>query len=116
MGASCRMAMWCVSRSTGWVPLSTQSNSVPIDHPIDKPVVDRLVGLEEAVALHVLVDTVERLAGVTGVDLVDPPPGVEDLAGVDLDVRRLALEAGGGLVDEHAGVGQGEPLALRAAG
>jgi hypothetical protein len=33
---------------------------------------------------------------VLGVDLVDPPPGLDDLAGVDLDVGGLALEAGDG--------------------
>ena len=30
------------------------------------------LGLEEAVALHVGVDLLDRLAGVLGVDLVDP--------------------------------------------
>ena len=62
------------------------------DHAVDQPVLDGLVGLEEPVALHVVVDLLERLAGVVGVDLVDPPADVEDLPGVDLDVGRLALE------------------------
>jgi hypothetical protein len=52
---------------------------------------------------------------VLGVDLVEPAPQRERLARVDLDVGRLALEAARRLVDEHARVGEHEPLALRAA-
>src|SRR3712207_7187682 len=51
-------------------------------------------GLEEAVALHVGVDTLLGLPGVVGVDLIDALAGLEDLPRVDLDVGRLALEAG----------------------
>ena len=54
------------------------------------------------------------LAGVGDVHLVQPCPGRQDLAGMDLDVRRLALGAARGLVDHDAGVGQGEALALLA--
>ena len=72
---------------------------------IDQAVVHGLVGLEEAVALHVGVHLLHRLTGVVGVDLVDPVADVEDLASVDLDVGRLALEAGGRLVNQDAAVG-----------
>ena len=89
--------------------------SVVVDHAVDQAVLDRLVGLEEAVALHVGVDLLDRLAGVVGVDLVDPPADVEDLPRVDLDVGRLALEARRRLVDQDAAVGQREALALGAA-
>ena len=51
-----------------------------------------------------------------GVDLVEPVPEVEDLARVDLDVRRRALESAGGLVDEDPAVGEREPLAVGPAG
>ena len=57
---------------------------------------------------------VERLARVAGVELVDAPADIEDLARVDLDIRRLALEPGRGLVDEHARVGEREALAMGA--
>jgi hypothetical protein len=67
---------------------------VRLDDPVDQPVLDGLFGLEEAVALHVDVDLLDGLAGVVGVDLVDLRAGLDDLAGVDLDVGRLALEAG----------------------
>ena len=54
------------------------------------------------------------LAGVLHVDLVEPPLERLDLAGVDQDVGRLALEAAGGLVDHDAGVRQGKAHALLA--
>jgi hypothetical protein len=38
----------------------------------------------------------------------------EDFAGVDLDVRGLALETAHRLVDHHARIGQAEALALLA--
>ena len=59
---------------------------------VDEAVLGGLVGLEEAVALHVVMDLLDRLPGVLGVDLVDAPAGLDDLLRVDLDVGRLALE------------------------
>jgi hypothetical protein len=70
------------------------------DDPVDQAVLRRLLGGEEAVALHVLADALLRVARVPGVDAVDVAAQLEDLAGVDLDVRGLALEAARGLVDE----------------
>src|SRR4051812_40638227 len=86
------------------------------DHLVDQAVLHRFVGLEEAVALHVAVHVLDRLTRVLRVDLVDARARLEDLPGVDLDVRRLALEARRGLVHEDARVGQREALALGAAG
>ena len=83
---------------------------------VDEPVVERLLGGEEAVAIHVVVHALARLPGVQRVQLVEPRPQGERLLGVDLDVARLALEAAAGLVDEHPPVGQRDPLAGRARG
>ena len=88
----------CGSRSRGSARSSTPSRErevalVALDDLVDEAVLGGLVGLEEAVALHVLVDLLERLLGVLGVDLVDPLARLEDLLRVDLDVGRLALEA-----------------------
>src|SRR4051812_32912029 len=77
-------------------PRRARRASMRGDHLVDEPVLDGLVGLEEAVALHVGVHFLSRLARVLGVDLVDAPAGLEDLLRVDVDVRRLALEAGRG--------------------
>jgi len=74
-----------------------------------------LVGLEEAVALHVLVDSLLGLPGVQRVDLVDPLRGLEDLSRVDLDVGRLPLEAGRRLWISMRLLGQRHALASRAA-
>ena len=40
---------------------------------VDQPVVDRLLRREEAVALHVAPQLLDRSAGVLGVDLLHPP-------------------------------------------
>src|SRR3954449_11059172 len=54
-----------------------RSDSMGLDDLVDQPVFDRLVGLHVAVAVHVLVDLLERLAGVLGEDLVGEAAGVE---------------------------------------
>jgi hypothetical protein len=51
-----------------------------------------------------------------GEDVVELIADVQDLAGMDVDVRRLPLEAPERLVDHHARVRQAEALALGAAG
>ena len=55
-------------------------------------------------------------AGVLGHDLLEPPLEGDRLTGVDLDVRRLPLEAAPDLVDQDLGVRQRHPLSFRAAG
>jgi hypothetical protein len=58
-----------------------------------------------------LVDLPVGAPGVVGVELVEPGAQRERLAGMDLDVGALALEAAAGLVDEHPPVGQRRALA-----
>ena len=76
-----------------------------VDDAVDEAVLGGLVGLEEAVALHVAAHLLLGAARVLRVDLVDPLAGLEDLFRVDLDVRGLALEAGRRLVDQDPRVG-----------
>src|SRR5436305_485652 len=66
--------------------------------------------------LPVRVDSLDRLLGVLGVDLVNPRTERENLTRVDLDVAGGTLEPARGLVDEDPAVGQRHPLAGRAPG
>src|SRR5262245_29125620 len=75
---------------------------------VHQTVLYRVFGPHEKVAVGVPGDGLHRLAGVPGEDLVQPGLEVQDLLGVDLDVRHLALEAARGLVDHDARVGQDE--------
>src|SRR4051794_24370331 len=83
-------------------------------HAVDQPVFDGLIRGEEAVALHVFVDLLDRLAGVLRVDLIEPAAERECLLRVNGDVGRLALEATRDLVDQDAAVRRREALAGRA--
>src|SRR3954470_11387259 len=74
------------------------------DNAVDDPVLLGFFRAQEVIALGVLLDLVQILARVAGDDLVQAPAQLDDLAGVDLDVGRLALEAGGDLVDQDLGV------------
>ena len=87
--------------------LTGESRLAVLDHPVDDAVHLGLLGAHEVVALGVLGDLVERLAGVLGDDLVEPLANVDDLLGVDLNVRGLALEPAGELVDEDLQVRAG---------
>src|SRR5688572_32117435 len=69
-----------------------------------------LLGAHEPVAVHVALDDLELLLGVLGVELVHLAAEVQDLPGLDLDVRRRAGGAAGGLVDHDPRVRQGAPL------
>src|SRR3954468_4373589 len=86
------------------------------DHPIDDAVVLGLFGGHEVVALRVVADLLVVLLRVLGDDVVEALADVDDLLGVDLDVRGLALEAGADLVDEDLRVRQRHALAVGAAG
>src|SRR3954452_17361844 len=87
-----------------------------VHDPVDQAELLRLLRREEAIALERVADLLDRPAGVLGVDLLHPPAQGERLAGVDLYVGALALEATVRLMDEDAAVRERGPLALRAAG
>src|SRR4051812_20742324 len=85
-----------------------------LDDLVDDAVGLRLLGREDLVPLDVVADLVQRLAGVPGQDVLHLAAHPLDLRGVDLQVRHLAAGLTGGLVDEHPGVRQRQPLARRA--
>ena len=59
-----------------------------------------------------LFDFLIGAAGVLYIDLVQAALHLEDVAGVALDVRSLALEAARGLVHHDAGIRRGKAHAL----
>src|SRR5882724_10597353 len=60
---------------------------------VDQPVAHRVRGRHEVVAVGVLLDLVDTLAGVLRQYFVESVTRVEHLAGMDFHVRRLALKA-----------------------
>src|SRR3954469_24473987 len=96
--------------------LSAQGTSLAVrDHLVDQVVVLCFLSGHEVVALGVARDLFQLLAGVLGQDLVQPAAHVDDLLCMDLDVRRLPLEARGDLMDKNLRVGKRKALALGAA-
>src|SRR5215471_19327272 len=70
---------------------SPSRRSLPLlEDLVDQAVVDGLLRAHEPVAVRVGDDSLERLARVLGQDVLEAPLQVEDLAGADLDVGRLA--------------------------
>ena len=83
------------------------------DDLVDQPVASGLLGGHEVVALGVVVDLLRAAPRVLRQHLLHPPLQGQDLAGPDLDVGGLALEARRvALVDHDLRVGQRQPLAL----
>ena len=105
-------------------PASTEQSAQGFDGDrvgLGEDVVDQAVGhgvgpAEDEVAVDVGGDLLDGLAGVLGQRPGHPLAQQHHLLHRQLDVGGLALGAAVGLVDEHPGVGQGEPLAPGAAG
>src|SRR6516162_6709993 len=57
------------------------------DDLVDEPVGDGLVGGHDEVAVRVLLDAIDRLAGVVAERLGEEVTHPQDLLGLDLDVR-----------------------------
>src|ERR1700733_13807424 len=90
-------------RKHGRIARSRPPKSNPLvlrDHAIDDSVLLCLLRAHEVVPLGVLLDFLYGLARVMGDDLVKAPTDVDDLFGMDLDIRGLALEARQHLMDQ----------------
>ena len=85
-----------------------------LDDLVDEAVLERLVGGEPAVAVGVVLDLLDGLAGVLGDQLEQDLLDVERLLGLDLDVGGRATHARGRLVHHDPRVRQGVALALGA--
>src|SRR5438093_11816244 len=85
------------------------------DHAVDQAVLDRLFRRQEVIAVGVALHALDGLAGVLRGPLVQHLFDAQDFAGVDVEVRGLALEAptrDQRLVHVDAGVGEREAPAL----
>src|SRR5215831_14620748 len=83
------------------------------DHAVDHAVLDGLIGLHDVIAIHILGDAVDRLAGSFRQHGIQDLAHAQDFAGVDVDVRRLTGQTlHGGLVDHDTRIRQAETLAL----
>src|SRR5215469_1990363 len=79
---------------------------------ICKAVLDRLLRVQEVVAVCILHDAFPRLAGMTRENVVDAAAQAQDFAGSDFDICRLAFRSTEGLVNQHSRVWQYKALAL----
>src|SRR3954449_12868080 len=86
----------------------------PRQDAVGEAVLDRLVRLEEAVAVDVVHHLLDAAAGMLRDDLGVAARQREDLFCRDLDVGRRAAEAARALGDHPLRVGQAVPLAVRA--
>src|SRR5579884_66213 len=81
------------------------------DDFVDNAVLAGLFRAHDEVAVGVLLDLLYRLPGVMGKHLVEQIPHPQDLLGLQLYVGGLSGRPPVGLVDEDAGVREGEALA-----
>src|SRR6266566_2668628 len=86
------------------------------DDVIDDAVVLGFLRSQEIVPFHVLSHLLGRFSRVLGQNLLQTPLEIDGLAGLDLDIGRLPLEAARDLVDQDLGVRQGHALYFRPAG
>src|SRR5690242_12049706 len=82
------------------------------DDLVDQTEVLGLVGGHEMVAVERLLDLVIALAGVLDIDLVQAALQLDDVLRMTFDVRSLALEAAGRLMDHDPGVRRGKTHVL----
>src|SRR5436190_8236750 len=103
------MGGWCPrlrERARGPGPPGPPRSTTLLDDLVHETVRLGLVGRHPMIAVRVLGDLVDRLAGVLGEDLVQLVAGLEHLLGRDLHVGGLAGRAAQHLVDHDLGVRQ----------
>jgi len=65
------------------------------DHAVDHSVRHRLLRIHDVIAIHIAFDFLHRLAGGVGEDLIQNRTRSQDLARMDVDIRRLPAQAAG---------------------
>src|SRR5258706_476402 len=82
-------------------------------HLVHQTVLYRLFGAEEIVPIRVALDGLHFLPGVLRHQVVQATAQIQDLAGMDFDIGRLALKPSHRLVNHDTGIRQRKTLALR---
>src|ERR1700691_2142000 len=78
----------------------------PRDHFINKSVLDRLCRRHEVVAVGILLDLLDVLAGMMSKNVVQDFTETQRLARMNLDIAGLPFEAAGDLMDQDSRVRQ----------
>jgi hypothetical protein len=87
------------------------------DHFVDDAIFDSGLSFYDEVAVRVLVDPLDRLAGVLGEDLLQQVAHPQDFLGSQLEVGDLSVaDLAPRLVQQHTSMREGEALAFRAGG
>src|SRR6476661_3072188 len=81
----------------------------PLDDPAHQSVPERGLGAQPEVAVSILLDPLQRLAGLSREYPVQPIPHAQDFPRLDVDVAGRAARAARRLVQQEAGVRQAEP-------
>ena len=66
--------------------------STLVQHLIHQPVLDRIFGTQKIVTIGITLDRFDRLAGVLRQHLIEPLLQIQDLSGMNFDIRSLSTE------------------------
>src|ERR1700710_1537426 len=118
MCSSPRDAMSPILRMTQMSPLGLSRGGVAFHFGarrqdlVDQSPILCLFGSHEVVAIERLLDFLVGAAAMLFIDLVQAALHLDDVAGMTLDVGRLALETAGRLVNHDSGIRRGKAHVL----
>src|SRR5262249_31708448 len=108
------MATYATTRKTLPPPRSLVKFFDRVDDLVGEAVVDRLGGRHPIVPFGVLADPLDRLPGLSGEDLSQSVPRLDDLACFNIDVGCRALHAAHRLMQQEARIRQAKTELLLA--
>ena len=82
------------------------------EYSVNQPIFNGLGPAHEVIAVGIHGDSLDRLASVSGQNTVQPVANQQDLAGVNIDIAGLALEAAQGLMNHDARMWEAKSLAF----
>jgi len=84
-----------------------------LDHFVDQAILLGIGSTKEVVSISILFDLLDSAAGVMMQDVVHAAFEIDDLIGLDLDIRCSALRTAPGLMDHDAAIWQSSSFARR---